>query len=177
MGAGHSPPPRSSWASLRESNGHLQKQHSPASFHTAGRIEGRALSLQWKERHNPKCGRPTKTKTFAQTKQNAQTVVTHLTSRHAEKTKKRGTRCECGHMSCLLVATNHQTKVVGADLRQHFPTCALSLVWEGGQPLGGLASRRRTTLFCGVGGQAHCGRADGFANKQPAVLLGSAGGG
>jgi hypothetical protein len=80
---GGDPPSVCSRASLRERNGHLHNK-SPASFHTAGRIEGRALSLlSGRERQNPKCGRPTEkhNKTSITNKNKTSCHPSHISTR------------------------------------------------------------------------------------------------
>lgn len=162
---GGDPPSVCSRASLRERNGHLHNK-SPASFHTAGRIEGRALSLLsflgGKGRTKPKV-RSTNRKTKHPYKQKQ--VVTHLTSRHAEK-KKNGAVLGRAFWSCPLVAT------LNKDHRCRSPSALLSL---GGGRLSSVRSAGRgvvsfsslwvfglspeNNIFLRRGGQAHCGRA------------------
>jgi hypothetical protein len=85
---GGDPPSVCSRASLRERNGHLHNK-SPASFHTAGRIEGRALSLLSKGRTKPKVrstNRKNTTKHPYKQKQNKLSPISHLDTLKKTKT-------------------------------------------------------------------------------------------
>jgi hypothetical protein len=159
---GGDPPSVCSRASLRERNGHLHNK-SPASFHTAGRIEGRALSLLsflgGKGRTKPKVrstNRKTQQNIHKQTK--TKQVVTHLTSRHAEKKKKRGS-FGARILVLPLGGNTKQRSSVPISICASQPWGRATLLcpvrraggWFPFPASGCLVSRRRTTFFCGVG--------------------------
>lgn len=176
-GLGGGPPLRCSRASLRERNGHLT---SPASFHTAGRIEGRALSLfsrkenERKDKTQSAVDQPKTHKTSIYKTKNKQ-VVTHLTSRHAERNKKRGSFGARILVPPLGGNTKQRSSVPisicasqpggGRGLAFGWVLLFFSSLWVFG-------FSPENNIFLRRGGQVHCGR----AAKQTALLR-SVGGG
>jgi len=174
---GGGPPLRCSRASLRERNGHLT---SPASFHTAGRIEGRALSLfsrkenERKDKTQSAVDQPKTHKTSIYKTKNKQ-VVTHLTSRHAERNKKRGSFGARILVPPLGGNTKQRSSVpISICASQPGGRRGLAFGWVllFFSSLWVFGFSPENNIFLRRGGQVHCGR----AAKQTALLR-SVGGG